>query len=121
MSQLQKHSRRAALGAFGTSAVSTLGGNQDVADTVKGGRRTVEHFATTARGELIDRITLTGGRPYRYSSLYTLKIPSLAQGEIIQAHCQFQIANNVFRSTGQKLDVQQGYGGLSALVFRKLA
>ena len=96
---MNTHSRRTALALFGTSAISTLSGTQAVNHNSKVRRPAVEHFATTTPGELIDSITLTGGRPYRYTSLYILKFPNLMRGDIVQAHCQFEIANNVFRDT----------------------
>jgi hypothetical protein len=82
---------------LGTGAVATLGGDPEAAIDAKSSRPSFAHYATPKGGELVRQFTLTDGKSYMFSSIYTLHIPGLAIGDLIQAHCQFQIANNVFR------------------------
>jgi hypothetical protein len=54
----------------------------------------VDHYATPAGAELIATLPLTG-LEYRYSTLYSLKVPALRQGDVVQAHAQFQVSNGL--------------------------
>jgi hypothetical protein len=92
-------SRRTALVFLGTGAVTTLQRGSAAANDAKSLRPGIEHYATPRGGELVKEFTLTDGKFYLYTSLYTLRIPDLAIGDVLQAHCQIQVANNVFRAS----------------------
>lgn len=90
-------SRRRALALFGAGAGTAALVAPAAAADAKPARPPVEHFATPHGGELTDKVKLTDGTTWRYFSLYTLKLPALAPGDVLQVHAQFQIANNVKR------------------------
>ncbi len=92
-------SRRTTLAFLGTSAVTTLQEGSASANDAKSVRPGIEHYATPPGGELVKEFTLTNGKSYLYTSLYAVRIPDLAIGDLLQAHCQIQIANNVFRAS----------------------
>jgi hypothetical protein len=54
----------------------------------------VEHFSTSPGAELVSAIEV---RPsfYRYATLYSLKVPVLRKGDVVQAHAQFEVTNNL--------------------------
>jgi hypothetical protein len=60
----------------------------------------VGFYETPPGGELVDRIRLAHD-PYQFFTLFQLKLPSLRQGDIVHAHCQFEVTNNCF-SPGPK-------------------
>ena len=52
------------------------------------------YFATPENAELVDSLE-NHYKPYQYSTLYSLYLPNLSGGEIVQAHCQFEVTNDL--------------------------
>ena len=58
-------------------------------------RPRVDHYATPANSELIANLALGTERRYRFCTLYILRIPDLRKGDVVQAHAQFEITNDL--------------------------
>jgi hypothetical protein len=58
-------------------------------------RPQVDHFTTGPNAELVPSITRVKQRPYKVTTLYSLKLPDLKTGDVIQAHCQFEVTNDL--------------------------
>lgn len=58
-------------------------------------RPRVDHYATPANGELIGKLVLGTQKKYRFSTLYSLKLPELRKGDVVQAHAQFEVTNDL--------------------------
>jgi hypothetical protein len=92
-------SRRCALAAV-ASGVGVLGSARAVglaAEPPKpqGEQRPrVDHYTTPADGELVPSLTLAFD-PCRYTTLYILRLPRLRKGDVIQAHCQFELTHDL--------------------------
>src|ERR1041385_5413563 len=92
-------SRRAALAAMASGA-GGLGSAS--AEGLEGGsphsgldvRPRVDHYNTESGAELIRSLTLALD-PYRYSTLYSLMLPGLRKGDVVQAHSQFEVTNDL--------------------------
>lgn len=54
-------------------------------------------YQSPKNGELTLGFTITDGQTRLYSSIYRVFIPDLQVGQVVLAHAQFQIANNVYR------------------------
>jgi hypothetical protein len=57
-------------------------------------RPRVDHYTTAPGGELVASIVLAHN-PYRFTTLYSLKLPDLRRGDVVQAHCQFEVTNDL--------------------------
>jgi hypothetical protein len=57
-------------------------------------RPRVDHYTTAPGGELVTSIVLAHN-PYRFTTLYSLKLPDLRRGDVVQAHCQFEVTNDL--------------------------
>jgi hypothetical protein len=55
----------------------------------------VDHYATPEDSELIAKLTISSQKKYRFCSLYILKVPDLRKGDVVQAHAQFEITNDL--------------------------
>jgi hypothetical protein len=58
-------------------------------------RPRVDHYTTGPRAELVDSITRVSKPPYRFTTLYSLKLPDLKIGDVVQAHSQFEVTNDL--------------------------
>lgn len=58
-------------------------------------RPRVDHYATPAGSELIGKLALSTQKKYKFCTLYILKVPDLRKGDVVQAHSQFEITNDV--------------------------
>ena len=88
-------SRRAALAAAATGA-GILGTAQAAGQPPRRSyaRPWVEHYTTPTGAELVPAIRLAAN-PYRYTTLYSLRLPDLSEGDVVQAHCQFEVTNDL--------------------------
>lgn len=88
-------SRRAALaagaGILGAAGAARAAGG---APPRPDHRPRIDHYTTPAGAELVPAIRLAHN-PYRYTTLYSLKLPDLRAGDVVQAHCQFEATNDV--------------------------
>ncbi len=64
----------------------------------------VGFYETSRGGELVNCIRLAHN-PYHYSTLFILKLPSLRQGDIVQAHCQFEVTNECLSPKKERVNV----------------
>lgn len=90
-------SRRSTLAVAATGTV-TLGASAaatGAANPVSQQRPRVDHYTTAPNAELIPTITRVMGPPYRFTTLYSLKLPGLRSGDVVQAHCQFEVTNDL--------------------------
>lgn len=58
-------------------------------------RPRVDHYATPEDSELIAKLTVSSQRRYRFTTLYILKVPDLRKGDVVQAHAQFELTNDL--------------------------
>ncbi len=58
-----------------------------------------DHYETTRGAEHIEDIKLFHS-PYRYSTLYMLKVPELEADDIVTAHSQFEVTNDLGKEYG---------------------
>lgn len=58
-------------------------------------RPRVDHYATPANGELIAMLPLGTEKKYKFCTLYSLKVPDLRKGDVVQAHAQFEVTNDL--------------------------
>ncbi|HVK08518.1 MAG TPA: hypothetical protein VM597_07045 [Gemmataceae bacterium] len=88
-------SRRGVLAAAAGAAV--LGGPEAAArpPAPADPRPRVDHYGTGPNGELVAAITPVRKAPYRYTTLYSLKLPALRAGDVVQAHAQFEVTNDL--------------------------
>jgi hypothetical protein len=86
-------SRRGALAA----GAAALGGAREAAGAPApaGPWPRVDHYSTGPNGELVPAITPVRKAPYRYTTLYALKLPGLRAGDVVQAHAQFEVTNDL--------------------------
>ena len=77
-----------ALGALGVTAAAA-------APTSDEQRPRVDHYATGPNAELVPTITRVQKTPYRFTTLYSLKLPDLKIGDVVQAHSQFEITDDL--------------------------
>jgi hypothetical protein len=54
----------------------------------------VDHYTTASGGELVPSVSLAHN-PYRFTTLYSLKLPGLRKGNVVQAHCQLEVTNDL--------------------------
>lgn len=54
----------------------------------------VAHYTTASGSELVPALSLAHD-PYRYTTLYSLKLPRLRKGDVVQVHCQFEVTNDI--------------------------
>lgn len=57
------------------------------------GSKHIDVYSTPANGELIRELVLH--HPYRFTSLYSLKLPGLRKGDVVQVHSQFELTNDL--------------------------
>jgi hypothetical protein len=95
---MSKISRRAALaaaasgaGVLGAAAAARAAGD---APAGREGRPRIDHYTTPAGAELVPAVRLAHN-PYRYTTLYSLKLPDLRAGDVVQAHSQFEATNDL--------------------------
>jgi len=88
-------SRRAALAA-GAGVLGAAGAGRAAGDAPRRsqGRPRIDHYTTPAGAELVAAIRLAHN-PYRYTTLYSLKLPDLRTGDVVQAHAQFEATNDL--------------------------
>ncbi|HKB05388.1 MAG TPA: hypothetical protein VKD90_24400 [Gemmataceae bacterium] len=88
-------SRRTLLTAA-ASGVVALGAARAAraADTPGTARPRVDWYATTPGSELAAALPLAH-RPFKYTTLYSLKLPDLKRGDVVQAHSQFEVTNDL--------------------------
>jgi hypothetical protein len=58
-------------------------------------RPRVDHYATPEGGELIAKLTVSSPTTYKFSTLYILKVPDLRKRDVVQAHAQFELTNDL--------------------------
>lgn len=58
-------------------------------------RPRVDHYATPPGSELIGTLTVSSQRKYKFCTLYILKVPDLRTGDVVQAHAQFELTNDL--------------------------
>jgi hypothetical protein len=64
-------------------------------DLRKSQRPRVDHFATPEDSELIAKLAVSSQKKYRFCTLYILKVPDLRKGDVVQAHAQFEVTNDL--------------------------
>ena len=77
---------------LGTAGVTKAGPSESEAPAHRGLR--VEHFTTPPGAELVSSIAVRPSH-YRFSTLYSLRLPALRKGDVVQAHAQFEVTNNL--------------------------
>lgn len=58
-------------------------------------RPRVDHYATPSGSELLGKLPLSSLKKYRFNTLYILKVPDLRKGDVVQAHAQFEVTNDL--------------------------
>ena len=95
---MSRMSRRAALAAAasGAGVLGATGAGQPPGEAPprRDHRPRVDHYTTPAKAELVPAVRLAAN-PYRYTTLYSLKLPGLLKGDVVQAHCQFEATNDI--------------------------
>ena len=88
-------SRRGVLAAAtGAVAFGSPGGAAG-APAVGGQLPRVDHYTTGPNAELVPTIVPARKAPYKFTTLYSLKLPGLRTGDVVQAHGQFEVTNNL--------------------------
>ena len=90
---MRKPSRRAVLTAA-ASGVVALGAPGAARAADPPARPRVDWYATTPGSELAAAIPLAH-RPFKYTTLFSLKLPDLRRGDVVQAHSQFEVTNDL--------------------------
>src|SRR4051794_32905158 len=86
----------AATAASGTVALGVLGvAAAAQAPTTAQQRPRVDHYTTGPNAELVPAITRVTRVPYKFTTLYSLKLPDLKAGDVVQAHGQFEVTNDL--------------------------
>jgi hypothetical protein len=95
-------SRRSVLSAAtATSGVVVLGALGVTTTAAEGApapaqqRPRVDHYTTGANAELVPAITRVSKPPYRFTTLFSLRLPDLKAGDVVQAHGQFEVTNDL--------------------------
>ena len=60
-----------------------------------GQRPRVDHYTTGPNAELVRTITRVKKVPYKFTTLFSLKLPDLKTGDVVQAHSQFEVTNDL--------------------------
>ena len=76
---------------IGVALFAPLEGQQ--APQVAPAKKGVEQYASD--GELVASLPLTGGKPYRYWTVYSVKLPGLKKGDLVIATAQFEATNDL--------------------------
>jgi hypothetical protein len=58
-------------------------------------RPRVDHYTTAPGAELIAKLALSSPKKFKYNTLYQLKLPNLRKGDVVQAHAQFEVTNDL--------------------------
>lgn len=87
MSDVTQRAGTVVLGASNTVAVA--------ATPVERAGPRVDHYTTGPGAELVPFITRVKKAPYNFTTLYSLKLPALKAGDVGQAHCQFEVTNDL--------------------------
>jgi hypothetical protein len=91
-------SRREALtGAMGATLAAGLSSPTSVRadDLPESQRPRVDHYATPEDSELVGKLVVSSPKKYRFTTLYILKVPDLRKGDVVQAHAQFELTNDL--------------------------
>ena len=95
---MKRLSRRQALtGSVGAAVACGLSGPTSVLaeDLAKLPRPRADHYTTSTGGELISKLTVSSPTKYRFCTLYILKVPDLRKGDVVEAHTQFEVTNDL--------------------------
>ncbi len=95
---MKRLSRRQALASSVGAAVAfglTDPPSVTAEDLAKLPRPRADHYTTTTGGELIGKLTVSAPTKYRFSTLYILKVPGLRKGDVVEAHTQFEVTNDL--------------------------
>jgi len=81
-----------------TSALTPAGQTAAAPNDTKQRRPRVEHFKSVRLAKPLTQIRVNNGKPdYLYSTLYSIKLPELKVGDVVQAHAQFEATNDAYR------------------------
>lgn len=88
-------SRRNMLAAAAGTIAACAPGVAVGAPAPVGQRPRVDHYSTGPNAELIPTITCVKKVPYKFTTLYSLKLPELKTGDVVHAHSQFEVTNDL--------------------------
>lgn len=75
--------------------VGTLvAGGMATASRAQGMGPRFDHYTTSRGAEALGAISVVRGQPFRFSTLYSVKVPALRAGDVVQAHAQFELTND---------------------------
>jgi hypothetical protein len=94
MSDLTRRAMLAAA-ASGTVAFGAPDTRTGAAPPAEPKRPRANHYSTGRNAELVKSITRVKTAPYKFTTLYSLKLPGLRAGDVVQAQCQLEVTNDL--------------------------